>query len=653
MVNLSALIHACHFAATLLAAGWCFFLWVIAHPAFARAGAREDQAEFHHRSRRIVGMVLVLALISGALWLVATSASMSDRAFSGALDPAILRVVLTQTRFGLVWLLRFGLCALFLIVVMAERRAGRRLDGIGTALGGILVATLAWAGHGAADEDIAGRIHLGADLAHLLAAAAWLGGLPPLAFLLARAYRGPAPHRIATATTATQRFSVLGMFAVATLILSGLVNSWFLIGTVPALIGTTYGQMLMLKLVLFLAMVGLAAFNQFRLTPRLAAASAPSAARSLCRNAGLEAALGAGVLAAVGALTIAVPAAHDTITWPLPVTWSLQAVAGSPMREAAAVAAALLAVVGIALAALAALGGRGGRGIAAGSTIAAASVAIGGVALSEPAVPTVYLNSPLPYSAATVAAGAQTFAEQCVACHGPHGYGDGPAAANLPVKPADLARQHVGHHTDGTLFWWISHGKGENAMPAFVDLLDAKQRWEAIAFLHAQFDAETAQRLGPRIDPALRIAAPDFAFERGSGQWTLGMLRQAWSVLLVFYTLPASEPRIETLAQAAQRLDFRGLRIVAVPLGGAGAKGPIFSPSDPDLIAAYSLFRNRDGGEEATPPDHLEYLIDYWGYVRARFTATEAATPEQLVAMLEAVRREPAPPPVGQAGHVH
>ena len=39
-------------------------------------------------------------------------------------------------------------------------------------------------------------------------------------------------------------------------------------------------------------------------------------------------------------------------------------------------------------------------------------------------------------------------------------------------------------------------------MPAFADVLDEPQRWEAIGFLHAQFDAETARRLGPRIDPA-------------------------------------------------------------------------------------------------------------------------------------------------------
>jgi putative copper resistance protein D len=268
-------------------------------------------------------------------------------------------------------------------------------------------------------------------------------------------------------------------------------------------------------------------------------------------------------------------------------------------------------------------------------------------------VPTIYLTSPLPYSAGTIAPGAQTFAEQCVACHGPRGYGDGPAAAGLPVKPADLARQHVGFHTDGTFFWWISHGKGENAMPAFADLLDEQQRWEVIGFLHALYDAEIAQGLGPRLDPMLRLPAPDFAYERGgSGQQTLGMLKEAWSVLLVLYSLPSSEPRLKSLAAAAKQLDLRGLRIIAVPIGEAAEKGPIFTPSDPDLVATYELFRKR-AGDEAAAPDHLEYYIDAWGYLRARFGLAEAPTPEQLVAMMAAVDREPPPPPVGQAAHTH
>ena len=125
------------------------------------------------------------------------------------------------------------------------------------------------------------------------------------------------------------------------------------------------------------------------------------------------------ILLDVGALGISVPAAHDQISWPLPVTWSLASVTGRPAWSLAAVVAAGLVVSGLVLAGLGALAHRRRRAGIAGAGITLMGIILGGVALSEPAVPTVYLNSPLPYSVATVAAGARTFGEQCVACHGP------------------------------------------------------------------------------------------------------------------------------------------------------------------------------------------------------------------------------------------
>ena len=65
------------------------------------------------------------------------------------------------------------------------------------------------------------------------------------------------------------RFSSMGCVAVATLIASGFVNSWFLIGSVSSLLKTLYGQILLVKLVFFAAMLALAAANRFWLIPRM------------------------------------------------------------------------------------------------------------------------------------------------------------------------------------------------------------------------------------------------------------------------------------------------------------------------------------------------------------------------------------------------
>jgi len=634
-----ALIRALHYAATLLTTGGLAF-WVFVVPA-----ERSEAVAARHRAVTTLGAAI--ALLSAVLWLGAQAAAFpapSGEAATGLIARAF--DVLGGTAFGHAWIIRLALLAALLILSLVPARRFRL--GVGALLGIAATATLAFAGHAA----VADPLSRSADMLHLVLAALWLGSLMPLASLLRAASRHDGSARaLGDARIATGRFSTLGIVSVGGLLATGIISAWTLVGTIPGMIGTGYGQMLCLKMLLFFCMIAVAAVNRQVLTPALLGSASGEAARRLARNALIEAALGLLILLDVGALGISVPAAHDQVTWPLPITWGLEAVRGRPLWGTAAAAAAVLTGLGLVWAVFAALRGR--RGIELGGVAALSGLALGGVALSEPAVPTVYLNSPLPYSVATVAAGAHTFKDQCGACHGLYGYGDGPAAAGLPVKPADLARQHVGHHTDGTFFWWISHGKGKDAMPAFGDLLDLQQRWESVAYLHAQFDAESAQRLAPRIDPALRIAAPDFTYERGgSGQQTLGMLREAWSVLLVLYTLPASEPRLKSLVQAAKQLDLGGLRIVAVPIGEGRENGPIFSPNDPDLIATYELFRKRAGDDTATP-DHLEYFIDAWGYLRARFTLADAATPAQLVAMMEAVDREPPPPPVGAAAHAH
>jgi len=61
----------------------------------------------------------------------------------------------------------------------------------------------------------------------------------------------------------------MGYVAVATLIGTGLVNSWYLVRNVTALLTTQYGQLLLAKLALFAGMLSLAAINRFWLVPSM------------------------------------------------------------------------------------------------------------------------------------------------------------------------------------------------------------------------------------------------------------------------------------------------------------------------------------------------------------------------------------------------
>src|SRR5262249_13103255 len=140
--------------------------------------------------------------------------------------------------------------------------------------------------------------------------------------------------RADAAARATRRFTNLGLASVGVLIASGLVNAWYLVGGVPALIGTGYGRLLLAKVVLFAPRLALAVAGRGRWAPRIAQGDA-AATRALSRNALRETAAGIGVIVVVGILGISVPAIHRQPSWPFSFTLSLDPVEGLPWGQLA------------------------------------------------------------------------------------------------------------------------------------------------------------------------------------------------------------------------------------------------------------------------------------------------------------------------------
>lgn len=261
-----------------------------------------------------------LALVAGAALLLGAVAALLGQtaALAGdpaaAMDRAMIGTVMLETPFGLAMAAR-ALTAAAALALCLALRPGTALWLALTSLGALAVASFAWSGHGAATEGPGGLPHLIADVLHLIAAGVWLGALAALALMLRRPASDPAAQHALHGALAG--FSGIGSAVVATLVVTGLVNSWFLVGLdgLGRMPGSPYGQLLIAKLVLFAAMLALAAGNRFRHTPALAAAiernAVEAALPALRRSVAIETALAFAVLALVGVLGTLAPVAAE------------------------------------------------------------------------------------------------------------------------------------------------------------------------------------------------------------------------------------------------------------------------------------------------------------------------------------------------------
>ena len=130
----------------------------------------------------------------------------------------------------------------------------------------------------------------------------WLGALAPL-FIVAQ--DGDVRHIAAAAS----RFGHIAVGIVAALVVTGATVLCFLVGSVSALATSGYGQAVLVKLSLVACLLGLAAVNKLRITPKLLAGD-HTAARNLRRSIRME--------IMVGALILMVTAAFTTVTGPPP-----------------------------------------------------------------------------------------------------------------------------------------------------------------------------------------------------------------------------------------------------------------------------------------------------------------------------------------------
>jgi copper resistance protein D len=614
-------LRAVHFASTLLLVGVLCFRYMIAGvPPPSSGEVRDPLALYDRQLHRIAIATLVLALLSGLCLLVHSAADASDASLGILTAPDVIWTFVAETTFGRAFAVRAVAGTALLVLMLWPKR--HRFGGAVTlshrvailSAGTVFAASFAWSGHATATEDADGWIHVISHAIHVIAAGAWVGGLLPLALLLRALLRSADPAAVVIARASVSRFSALGIVSVGALVVTGTINTRYLAGTVPSLLGTLYGRLLLIKVAVFVVMLAFASYNRFWLTPRIVEGSSlkePGPRTAVARLSHMclaEAALGLGAVGLVAWFGSLPPAIHEDAWWPLPYRLILSAYYDSELRTPTVIATLLAALGAIAVITAALIRRRLISPVLAVAGLATAII-LGrdlNVLITE-AYPTTFLASPVGFTPEVITSGQTLFRTHCSICHGSSGKGDGPAAATSKVPPADLTADHLYGHTEGDLFWRLTAGV-DAVMPAFGSLLDADARWRLVAFVQANADADRLAGLRGRVTHAA-FTAPRFSVHCPDGitRNTEDFAGQSLHLVIAGTNTRARLDQIAALARSGT-----GAKSVVMHLG-AERDDRFCSTADRTLIDTLAIYR-RGSAEDL---DGTEFLIDSSWRLRA------------------------------------
>jgi mono/diheme cytochrome c family protein len=524
----------------------------------------------------------------------------------------------------------------------------------GAAVVAVVVAAIALSvqpmlGHAGAIGGSVGATLIGSEVMHLLAAGAWLGGLLPLfitigtlpqatAGALSQATVGALPHD--AAATACRSFTPVGLSAVVVLGGTAILQVTELMGGVAGLFGTGYGQVALVKLALFIVLLALAALNRLALTERLAGPNPDAARRHMRASIATEAVLGAAVVITAGFLATHSPGTHEEPVWPFPWQLSLAVFAEPELRGevigglVALGAAVVVAVVGVLW-----------RRVRWPALVLAVVIAARAIPhldlLFVEAFPTSFFTSPTEFAASAIVHGEKLYAANCVACHGTEGHGDGPAAASLPIHPADLTAQHLWAHSDGDMFWYLTHGmdapEGGLAMPGFAGTLSSEARWDLIDYLRAHNAGESMRTTGVWQHP---VPVPQFDATCADGHAVdLDDLRGRLLRIVAVSDDQAAPPAV------------RGVTTLLLARLHMAASDPAACvASEPQTWTAFAIL-------SGVPDDALagtQFLVDQNFWLRARWRPGDPGDwndPRALAAVVADIAAHPVA--AATVGHVH
>jgi putative copper resistance protein D len=218
-------------------------------------------------------VLALIGLVLSGFGMLALAAAMTGSSVWG-LDGEVLREIIGESSIGTAWIVRMVAMVMAVLSAGALDRHPSAAHFALLAATALAIATLVWTGHAGATVGWTGTVHRLSDIIHMLAASVWIGGIATFSWMLFRPLPALSGLHLAATHGALDRFSQVGTFAVGLIVATGIINCLAVVGFphFTQLPLTVYGQLLLIKLLLFSAMLALAALNRWRLTPALSVA---------------------------------------------------------------------------------------------------------------------------------------------------------------------------------------------------------------------------------------------------------------------------------------------------------------------------------------------------------------------------------------------
>lgn len=625
-------------AANMILLGSCIFL------AIASTGKRAYLEVWIVRLERLFPWLAISIPIGLLIMLMASLVQITGNV-SNLWQQDIWLGFISDTRVGQIWSWRTLFAVLLLLIIVFLRKSHKaRWQYILIAFTATLPLIAGSLASHAAAEELSALAVLPYAL-HIILAGIWFGALPAFLLLIyennknTKAKRGNAPEY-----KTLMRFSSIALPVMLLIILTGItVADRIFDGYYAALVATPYGWLLSIKILILSTILLIAARVRAHWLPLLANDSQPdnaSPGRTGIRKwVRIEFVLALLLLFLATVIANTTPVKHALIeNWPFPFRFSILATWDKPnvaVQVWVGVSILILAAGVIQLGQLRNWGFKRLIGIPA--LLLASGLAIALPPLTIQAYPETYRRPPVPFDAMSIANGAALFNQHCVECHGHQGMGNGIKSRTLSTKLPDLLTEpHTSEHTPGDFYNWISYGMVNTDMPGYAEKISEEDRWDLVNYVHALSRGYQARILTPEIIPnKAYIKPPLFSYtENNNNSGTLQDFRGNKSILLVIFSWPQSQDRIEQLKQAYDRFSEQNIAVLAVPANELAAAEltqiaaelpfPVVTQGAAEIAASYALSRRTLThpdiiGRGKNHPSHMEFLIDRNGYMRARW----------------------------------